>query len=92
MSKSKSKSHETKPAPLPSVEASPALERKRGRVIRPQDQHWQDWQKRHRAPRAIDVLMKTRAKEAADRAKEKSSGRNTLNFDADDLDVEKSFL
>lgn len=91
MSKSKSKSHETKPAPLP-VEASPAPQRKRNRVIRPQDQHWQDWQKRHRAPRAIDVLMKTRAKEAADRAKEKAAEETPLNFDADDLDVEKSFL
>lgn len=36
------------------------------------NEHWRNWQKRHRAPRAIDVLVKTRTAEAKKRAEEKS--------------------
>ena len=35
------------------------------------DEHWANWKKRHRSPRAIDVLIQTRKKEAAESAKSK---------------------
>jgi hypothetical protein len=54
----------------------------------PQDEHWANWQKRHRAPRAIDVLLKTRREEAA---RKKAETTVDETFDVEDEDVEKSF-
>jgi hypothetical protein len=51
----------------------------------PQDEHWANWQKRHRAPRAIDVLLKTRREEA-----ERKKVEEAEVFDVEE-DVEKSF-
>lgn len=75
-----------------------ATPRKRSAI----DEHWAKWQKRHRAPRAIDVLIQTRAKEAADRAEKKAADEvdqkrakeavdRVKKKAADESDVKKSF-
>lgn len=47
------------------------------------DEHWANWRKRHRAPRAIDLLMKNRNEEVK-RARE---ARDRTEAEEPDFDV-----
>ena len=83
MSKNKDKS---KPFP---VAAFAAVEPHKKRTLA-HDAHWADWQKRHRAPRATDLLRKIRSEETVKRQAEKtlneSLGDVQASFDVENFE------